>query len=597
MARALVAWGPVRVVVAVLLVLLSSLTEVMGIATLVPLLHLLGVGDESGAAGQITALVARAVATIGVDLTLTAVLGFMLGLALLRSVANWLRELHVQALRLGFVDALRDRQYAAIAGASWPFLVRRRIPDLRFVLIGETGRVGEAVMTLIQITVAVTLALAQLALAAFISPLFSFGALLAGGAFLFTMRRLHGRSQVLGHERTSRNLALQTTVSEFLGGIKLAKSANAEVRHHADFSRRMADLRHHEIAFVRLSALARATADLGAVTVLVAVLWFAARSAGLDLAELLVVAFVFVRVLPSLTGLQATVQRLAYTLPAYVNVLAAEHEMLDAAEPHDTLARADSDEAPMALRRELAVRDVSFAYDSESGRSALGGVDLTIPAGTLVAIAGHSGAGKTTLVDILLGLIEPDQGAVIIDGERLTGERLGRWRRSVAYVPQEPFLFHDSIRANLLWARPDATETELWEALRLAAATDFVEALPNGLETVVRDRGVRLSGGERQRIMLARALIREPALLLLDEATSQVDVDTEGRIVDALQSLRGRTTMVVVAHRPTLMEAADRIILLDRGRIAAEGAWRELRPRLAGLRPSTGHEHPTAAKR
>ena len=596
LARAVFAWAPVRVLVAVSLVLLSSLTEALGITCLIPLLHLLGVGDEAGAPGQITAFVARATAAVGIELSLATVLGFMFGLAVLRSAVNWLRAMRVEALRLGFVDALRDRQFAAIAGASWPFLVRRRMVELNQVLVGETGRVGDAVMTLIEIAVAVTMTLAQLALAAFISPLVSLGALLAGGGLLIALRRLQRRSHSLGHERSRLNLALGTTVSEFMQALKLAKSANAEAHHHAGFSGAMANLRQHEIVNVRLSALVRTASELGAVTVLVAMLWFATRSAGLGVPELLVIAFVFVRVLPSLTTLQAAAQRLAYLLPAYVKVLAAEHDLLEAAEPRGS-GRAESNEAPLKLRRELALRDVSFAYDRASAPPTLDGVDLTIPSGKLVAIAGHSGAGKTTLVDVLLGLIEPDQGAVYVDDERLTGEWLGRWRRSVGYVPQDPSLFHDTIASNLRWARPEATAGELWDALRLAAAADFVEALPNGLDTVVRDAGVRLSGGERQRIMLARALVRKPTLLLLDEATSQVDVGTESRIVDTLRSLRERTTIVAVAHRPTLMEAADRIILLDRGRVAAEGGWQELGPRLAGLWPGRGHEHPTAAKK
>ena len=204
--------------------------------------------------------------------------------------------------------------------------------------------------------------------------------------------------------------------------------------------------------------------------------------------------------------------------------------------------------------------------------------------------------GKSTLVDILLGLIEPGAGEVRIDGRRLAGSDLRRWRRSVAYVPQDPYLFHDTIGANLRWARPEATEAELWEALRLAAAADFVAALPEGLGTVAGDRGARLSGGERQRIVLARALLREHALLLLDEATGQLDAATEERIVAALRSLRGRTTIVAVAHRPALMEAADRIVVLESGRVAAAGDWRALGPRLTGSgRRMTGVRRTRAA--
>ena len=163
-----------------------------------------------------------------------------------------------------------------------------------------------------------------------------------------------------------------------------------------------------------------------------------------------------------------------------------------------------------------------------------------------------------------------------VDGAPLTGANLHRWRRSVACVPQDTYLFHDTIRANLRWAQPRAAEAEMWRALRLAAADGFVAALPEGLDTVTGDRGGRLSGGERQRIALARALMTNPALLVIDEATGQLDAENERRILEALESLRGRTTVVAISHHPALLEAADGIVRLESGRVAATGSWREL---------------------
>ena len=213
------------------------------------------------------------------------------------------------------------------------------------------------------------------------------------------------------------------------------------------------------------------------------------------------------------------------------------------------------------------------------GRPALEKVSLVVPARKITAIAGPSGAGKSTLADLLLGLLEPAGGEVCVDGVPLDASNRHRWRRSVAYVPQDPCLFHDTIRANLRWARPEATEAEMWQALRLAAADGFVAALPEGLDSVAGDRGGRLSGGERQRIALARALMRKPALLVLDEATGQLDAGNERRILATLASLRGRMTVVAVAHRRGLLEGADRIVLLESGRVAAAGVWRELAAR------------------
>ena len=583
LARALIAWAPRRSALAVLLLLVSALTETFGIVMIIPLLHVIGVGAEGGAQGPVGAAIVRAAALAGIELTLPMVLGVFVALAALRSVTAWQRDVQLDTIRLGFVDSLRERLYAATAGAAWPVLARRRQSDLVHVLAGETARAGSGVLLLVQHTVTAVFALAQLALAVIISPLISLAALLAGGALVLAARPLVRRSRALGLRLTESGKAFHSNLLEFLGGLKLAKSADAEARHAADFAGVMADMRRHQLAFTTVSALARAAFNLGAAGALATLIWLSVHSAGLSLPELLVMAFVFVRVMPALLRLQQGAQDLAHALPAYVNVLENERMLREAAEPPAGETRGGTGRAPLGLRRELAVRNVSFAYDPAAGRPALEGVDLTVPAGTFTAVAGPSGAGKSTLVDILLGLIEPDTGEVRIDGRRLAGPDLRRWRRSVAYVPQDPYLFHDTIGANLRWARPEATEAELWQALRLAAAADFVAALPEGLATVAGDRGARLSGGERQRVVLARALLREPALLLLDEATGQLDAGTEERVVSALRSLRGRTTIVAVAHRPALMEAADRIVVLESGRVAAVGDWRALGPRLAAM--------------
>jgi ATP-binding cassette subfamily C protein len=181
-----------------------------------------------------------------------------------------------------------------------------------------------------------------------------------------------------------------------------------------------------------------------------------------------------------------------------------------------------------------------------------------------------------------MGLVAPTDGTIFIDGRPLAGELVYNWRSSIGYVPQETFLFHDTIRGNLQLVRPNAEEGELWEALRHAAADTFVAAFPDGLDTVVGDRGVRLSGGERQRIALARALLRKPTVLILDEATSSLDTENERRILDAIEGLHGELTMVVIAHRLSTIRRADSIVVLEQGRIVETGTWVSLSQKEGG---------------
>ena len=222
---------------------------------------------------------------------------------------------------------------------------------------------------------------------------------------------------------------------------------------------------------------------------------------------------------------------------------------------------------PLTLKNNIRCDQLSFSYYNDNRIYSLQNINLVIPSKSMVAITGPSGSGKTTLADLLMGLLTPVEGTIFIDEKSLKGDLLHQWRNSVGYVPQETFLFNDSIRANLLWAKPDASEAEIWEALQLAAARSFVSNLPKGLNTILGDRGILLSGGERQRIALARALLRKPTLLLLDEATSSLDMENESHIQDAIEGLHGELTMVIIAHRLSTIERADKIVVLESGRI------------------------------
>ena len=191
---------------------------------------------------------------------------------------------------------------------------------------------------------------------------------------------------------------------------------------------------------------------------------------------------------------------------------------------------------------------VSFRYDPAAA-FALEDVSLRLAGGTTTAIVGPSGAGKSTVADLVLGLLAPASGAVLIDDQALDANHMAAWRAQIGYVAQDAFLFHDTIRANLRWACPDASDADLDRALHLAAADGFVAALPHGADTIIGDRGMTLSGGERQRLALARALLRNPSLLILDEPTSALDAENEQRIWQAIFDLNQKTTILIITHQ------------------------------------------------
>jgi ABC-type multidrug transport system fused ATPase/permease subunit len=225
------------------------------------------------------------------------------------------------------------------------------------------------------------------------------------------------------------------------------------------------------------------------------------------------------------------------------------------------------------LSHRIRFRDVQFDYGAGP---VLRGIDLEIEPGEVVAIVGRSGAGKSTLVDLLLRFHDPSSGVLEIDGIDLRDYARQSFLDHVAVVTQEPFLFDVSVRDNIRYGRKDATDAEVEEAAIAASAHEFIASLPEGYETEVGEFGLRLSGGQRQRLTIARAILADPAILVFDEATSALDARTEATVQAAIESLRGERTIVLVAHRLSTIRYADRIVVLDEGRVAQTGSHDEL---------------------
>jgi ATP-binding cassette subfamily C protein len=282
----------------------------------------------------------------------------------------------------------------------------------------------------------------------------------------------------------------------------------------------------------------------------------------------LIVTAIFIRLFPKVTGLRQCVQSIGLALPAYDTLRAIVEKAAAAQEPKiEAPLRGRDGPAGLQLRR-VCVR-------GEAGEHILDQVSLDVPPGAFVALVGPTGAGKTTLVDCLLGLVLPASGDVLVDGKPLHSLGLRSWRRSVGYLGQDAILLSGTIRDNILWDRSGADAADLAKALDAADAS-FALRLPQGLDTCDRHWSGRLSGGERQRIALARALLGTPPLLILDEATSALDVETERKIIDGLRRRRGKTTIVAITHRLGVVGGADLIVMMERGRIVEQGTFAQL---------------------
>jgi ABC-type multidrug transport system fused ATPase/permease subunit len=269
------------------------------------------------------------------------------------------------------------------------------------------------------------------------------------------------------------------------------------------------------------------------------------------------------RLMPSVNRVLNAVQAIRYGLPV-IDVLHAE---LSLNVPPAPLKRASA----LAFRDRIEVELVRYRYPSAKAW-ALDGLSLAIRRGESVGVIGPSGSGKSTLVDVILGLLTPTDGSVLLDGEDIQADLRG-WQDQVGYVPQSVYLTDDSLRRNVAFGLSDTMidDTAVRRALRAAQLEEFVASLPDGVETMVGERGVRLSGGQRQRIGIARALYHDPPMLVLDEATSALDSVTESGVMDAVTALQGEKTILIVAHRLSTVERCDRLYRLKRGKVVAEG--------------------------
>lgn len=327
-----------------------------------------------------------------------------------------------------------------------------------------------------------------------------------------------------------------------------------------------------------LTALPRFVIDTLAVTAIVAIAAILLRS-GEDLQSILPILGMFalaaVRLIPSTSRLSSALAQVRYR---YASAEVIYHELLGLRHgPSELQAGALEKRAcPIAFRQALVVDHLSYWYPG-APRPAIDDVSLAIPQGHWVGLIGSTGAGKTTLIDLILGLLVPSSGRILVDGRNLQDNLVG-WQRNIGYVPQTVYLIDDSVRRNVAFgvSQEEIDDEQVWQALRAAKLDYFVRSLPGELDASIGERGDRLSGGERQRLGIARALYHDPEVLVIDEATANLDPGTEAAIVDAIGKLRGKKTIVVISHRPAFVRNCDCIYMLAQGRLQNLGGYSEL---------------------
>ena len=563
-----------------LLVAMMAMFESLGVVAIMPFLAVLA--DASMI--QTNPILARMHDLAGNPPAETFLLWLGLGaisLILVGSVVRTVTEFTLNRFIQLRVHSFGARLLEAYLRQPYSFFLRRHSGDLQRAILSEAEKVvthvyWPATMMIANATILLALVIVLVA----VDPAVALGAgLVLGGAYALVYWIVRGHLRRIGEEGGRHNRDRFEATTEALGGIKGIRLLGAERHYLGRFARPSEALARRMSTGNTIAHVPKyAIEAVGFSGVLGLALLMLARHGGSSatMGEVLpligLYAFAGYRLLPAVQAIYRGFTLLRFG-DAGLESLEADLALAD----HGRDLPAE-EAAPLPLRREIALQDVDFVYPGSDGVG-LHGVSLRIPAGARVGIVGRTGSGKTTLIDMILGLLEPARGQLVIDGAAITADTLRGWQRGIGYVPQDIFLRDGTVAENIAFATPteriDMARVEA--AARLARLHEFVSTeLPEGYRSEVGERGVRLSGGQRQRIGIARALYHDPMVLVFDEATSALDNRTEAEVMEAIGALDGGKTVLMIAHRLSTVQRCDMIVVMDHGRIVATGSYDEL---------------------
>lgn len=532
--------------------ILAALTESLGLILLVPLLELRGIGE-----GPDAAIPRHIVADFSLE---TLLLGFT-ALIAMRAAIVYARTLASVQFEAAVIDRLRSRAWRGLLHCNWRVFLGMKRSDSASLLINRVDQAGDFVnQAIASASTAATLVGIGIA-ALVISPCLAVAASATGMALLALLYPARRRARDLGEQLGMSHATIHGIVTERLSAMRAIKAHGLEKQAEDELGQAFADVRQGVVAFHRANGKSQATLHILGAALLALLIWQAITRWHVAVSAVVPMVALLARGLPLIGLLQQTWSNAVHARPAVDDALALIVLTERAAEPVGALP------AP-TLQHKLRLDGVSVHFRGEA-RAVLHAVSLDIDARGITALTGPSGAGKSTLADVLGGLLDPSEGRLLIDGIDIHGPVRRAWRQRVAYVQQDPLLISASLRDNLRWAASGASDADLERVLK-AAAADFAFNLPQGLDTLLGDGGRLLSGGERQRLMLARALLRDPALLILDEATSALDLASELQIATALRALAQDMAILVISHRGALLDLARQTVRLEKGRLVPQ---------------------------
>lgn len=484
--------------------------------------------------------------------------------------------LHEEKMR----SALIERAISSLLRHSDQFFANRKVGALS----GDVTAFGTSIVVFFDIIFlsASTLIInfsASLIIIAFMSPLLLIPLGLATGFLVWRSLAAMAARGELRAERKTLVSQLGGNIADVLGNQQIVRyfaSGQREVGGLVEQRRKIESLMRQEIAIVeRETQVRQGTLFLFQLLTMAVCIWLA-TTGSVTIAALVFAVTYLGRLTSSLFDITPIIRNMEQAFldaATMTEILNEKPEVIDAPDAGSLVVK----------KGEIKLERATFRYKDSPGENAIDAITVPISAGQRVGLAGHSGGGKTTLTKLLLRFADLTDGKILIDGQDITKVTQDSLHEAIAYVPQEPYLFHRSLRDNIAYGKPGASDEDVLRAVKQANAYEFIKTLPDGLDTIVGERGVKLSGGQRQRIAIARAILKDAPILILDEATSALDSESEKLIQDALEKLMKGRTSIVVAHRLSTIASLDRILVLDHGRIAEDGPHQKLLKKKNGI--------------
>ncbi len=551
---------PWRTALLVVALMLSGVADGIGLSAILPAL---GLAFDSTGGGSAPSWLVDAFHTLDIHPTLTLMLVIIVVGIGLKNLLVFICEQRVGYMTADVATELRLKLLGAVSGSRWDYFVHQSTGELSNAMATEAWRASSAYTFALTLFAAIVEMLVYTTVAVTVSWRATLLCMAAGVAVVASTHGLVRLAQRGGAGQTRWYRAMLHSAADVLQSVKTFKAMGLGDAPQALLARESHKLKRSLQREVLGNTALDAVQEPLYVLLIVVGIYLAIVHFSMQIATVSFLALVLAKLLKQAGKVQKQYQRMMTCDTAYW-----------ALSGHIDRARRAAESNPgtrtPTLDRGIELQDVSV---SRGARTVLHRISLRVPAGAMTCLLGPSGAGKTTIADLITGLIRPDSGVVRVDGVPLGEIDLRAWRALIGYVPQENLLRHDSVRSNVLLGADGYSDSEVWRALQAAGAAEFVAALPDQLDSSVGERGSALSGGQRQRIMLARALLHQPRLLILDEATSALDVASTAALCVALEKLKGRLTILAVSHDPALAEAADRTVRIRDGQvIASDGA-------------------------